>query len=261
MRRCAITMVALLAGVSMAIGAGSGDDQVYFAADEAPVVWVRNGGSDVVTFKWVSDSAAATVTVGTVAQTIADGSADDVNEIEVALKAITNSSGQKVLEVYRCAVLGTESTDDELIAQTITLQAGEAGGVFQWDTSDVKHYRVFIPPKQAGSKRGTLRVLQAYGDCKGTGNVTLKAYLIKQSTATEKYMTERVSPLYRVGAVSANTTTSEQWVAEEIMPGLLDGLKLGPTGIVVGGSQGFLLSADRATTGTTGGVGVLTSAE
>jgi len=117
-----------------------------------------------------------------------------------------------------------------------------------WDTSDTKHYRVYVPPAKGGAKRGGLAVKKVFGDVKGTGNITIKSYTLVESNATQIDMREYVSPAYVLGVASATN------VADEIGPGIIDI----PLDIQVGNNQGFLISCDRATTGTTGGVGILT---
>lgn len=252
-KRMKIALGLMVVGVSsLAIAGALGLGQVYSAADKSAAIWAQNVGSDKVTVASGTDSGSITCMVGSVEQVIANTSWDTVAGFETSLAALTNSAGQKVLKLYRCAVLGTESTDDELLnSTTLTLYAGDSGPLAYWDTSDVKHYRVYIPPAAAVA-RGKLLIKSAYGDAKGTGNITTKAYLIESETATEVYMDEVVSPAYIMGATQAAGTSNAQVVADEIGPARI----AQDLNITAGVDDGFLLSVDRATTGTTGGAGV-----
>jgi len=240
--------VLLLAG--SAIAGPKGESQKFFAADASPAIWVRNTFNETVTFAVTNDSATITVTVGSTANTIdASGTdVDTVSELESALLAVTNSAGKTGLDVYRCAAAGSESIDDELLVSTATLSSGSAGGAFLWDTSDTEHYRVYIPPSDAGASRGQLAIKSGYGDVKGTGNITIKSYTIQNNSATQIDMREIVSPVYVPAASSGGLTNT----TDSIGPGVIDI----PLDYTIGKDQGFLLSADRATSGTTGGVGV-----
>lgn len=244
------TIMVLFALVLTGYAGPAGESQTFYAADAAPAVWIKNTGSEKVVIGVTADSGEITVTIGSIENAI-DASGTDVDtvvELETAIVACTNSAGKKPLEVFRCAPLGTETIDDELLIGTTTIYGGSSGGGVLWDTSDTKHYRVYIPPKDGGAKRGALAIKSVFGDVKGTGNVVIKAYLIDGSTATQVDMREFVSPAYVLG-VTATTN-----VADEIAPGVIDI----PLDIQTGANQGFLVDCVRATTGTTGGAGVLT---
>jgi len=252
-KRTMVLGVLLVMAFAALVIASLDGDQVYFVADKSPAVWLRNTGSDKITITTGGASGSITCLVGAVSQVFTNTEWDTVAALETKFRAVTNASGYKVLEVYRCTALGTETTDDELLDHTaIVLYAGDAGAGVYWDTSDVNHYRVYIPPKMGGHKRGDLRVRTAYGNAKGTGSLVTKAYLIENSTATEKFMNETVSPTYISGGTSA-AGTSPVVVADNIGPATLNI----PIDMIVGSVQGFLLSVDR-TACTTGGVGVRT---
>lgn len=247
-RVISIISVVLLAGVVFA--GPKGESQKWYSADESPAVWVVNRGTEKVTCAVTNDDSTITVTVGSTANTIdASGtSVDTIAELESALRGVTNSAGKKVLDVYRCAAAGSESIDAELLVTTTTIYPGSPGGIVLWDTSDTKHYRAYIPPSDAGGSRNQLKIKSVYGDIKGTGNITMKAYTIRNNAATQVDMAEIVSPAYVLGVT--NTTN----VADEIGPGIIDKA----LDIQNKKDDGFLISADRATTGTTGGIGIRT---
>lgn len=255
MKKISIILIAVLAiGTLGVYAADTSDDNVYFAADNAPAVWVKNTGNEKTTIAVAGDSGTITVTIGSTANTIdASGTTvDDIAELIAAIAACTNSSGKTVLEAFSCGAVTTEAIDDELMVNTATIYAGGSGAGVLWDTSDTKHYRVFIPSSAMGSRRGAIRIKSAYGDVKGTGNVTIKAYTLENNSATEKLMYEIVSPAY-VLAATATGNTAQATAVDSIGPGVVSDLCID---VIVGMNQAFLLSCDRATTGTTGGVGV-----
>jgi len=130
MKYIAYILITLSLTVSCFAGA-DGESQAFYAADNSPVVWVKNGGNEKVTITVYGDSNATNVvTIGSTDNVIdmSGTSVDTISELEAAIKACTNSAGKKVLSVYRCAPVGTESVDDEVMATTVTLYAGESGG-------------------------------------------------------------------------------------------------------------------------------------
>ena len=240
--------ILLLAGTVLA--GPKGDNQKWYAADASPAVWVKNTFSESVSCVVTGDSGTITIVVGTHTNTIdASGtSVDTVTELESAILAVTNSAGKTGFDIFRCAAAGLETIDDELLVTTTTLSAGSAGGIVLWDTSDTKHYRAYIPPSGGGASRSQLLIESVYGNVKGTGVISMKSYTIRNNAASDVDYKEIVSPAY-VPSVTNVTNT-----ADEVGPGSLDmGLDL-----IVGKDHGFLLSADRATTATTGGIGLRT---
>jgi len=249
MRNYVISIMATLALVGTAFAGPKGDNQAFYAADASPAIWVVNTFNETVTCAVTNDSSTITVTVGSTATTIdASGTAvDTVAELESAIRAVLNSNSKKGLKIFRCAAAGTEAIDYELLIATTTIKPGSSGAIVLWDTSDVKHYRAYLPPREAIS-RGSVAVKSVYGDVKGTGGITMKAYTIKNADATQIDMREVVSPIY----VKAEDNTTN--VLDSIAPGIIDIA----VDHQVGASVGYLFSADRATTGTTGGIGIRT---
>jgi len=250
MRKYVISIVAGLALVGSAFAGPKGENQTFYAADASPAVWVVNTFNEDVTCAVTNDDSTITVTVGSTANTIdASGTAvDTIAELEAALRAVVNSEGQTGLKIFRCAVAGTESMDAELLVTTTSIKKGSAGGIVLWDTSDTKHYRAYLPPRDGGGARGTVAVKSAYGDIKGTGSITMKAYTVYNNTASQIDMREVVSPIFVPTAAAATN------LADEIAPGIMDI----PVDHQVSAGRGYIFSADRATTGTTGGIGIRT---
>ena len=217
------------------------DGQVFYTHDAAPAIRVNNTGSEVVSIVVTGGGTNVAVTIGATLNNInGDGDTDTVAELGAAIAACTNSAGKKVLSVdTACAVATTESTDGELLDATTTIYGGQWGHI-KWDTSDVKHYRAYVPKASKGAGRGGKYIDSVYGNVGGTGDVTIKGYI----DGTEVFESYVVSPTY-VKALDNNTNTVNNIVVIDI-----------PVGVYVGQDQAFVLSADRATTGTTGGVGI-----
>lgn len=238
-----ITGFVLVAGFAMA----ESDGFKFYTSDDAPAIRIYNSGSELVKIKIASGGADASneVIIGNTTNTI-DGSGaavDTVAEFAAAVAACTNSSGDEVLEVDTdCVVATTESTDGELLDEAITVNQIWPGawGRIAWDTSDVKHYRSYVPTAANGAGRGGTLVESVYGNIGGTGDVTIKGY-VDRNQVFEKVIT---SPVY-VKALDNDTNTVNNVVSIDI-----------PVGIYVGASQSFVISADRASTATTGGAGV-----
>ncbi len=92
-------------------------------------------------------------------------------------------------------------------------------------------------------------ITSIYGDIGGTGNITVEIYL----NQTQKYQSSVVSPVY-VPAANTGASNSVIQAADEVSTGILDI----PLYFNVGKDQDCLVKATRATTGTTGGIGVRT---
>lgn len=225
------------------------DGQFFYAEDNAPAIRVYNSGSELVKIFINSGGASATnsVTIGDTVNTIdGSGDTDTVAEFAAAIAACTNSSGKKVLTVDTgCAVATTESTDGELLDELGSVNQIQPGnwGRVAWDTSDVKHFRTYIPSgaKDKGPSRGGLTINKLYGNAGGTGDLALKGYI----DGTKVFDRAVESPVYStVDGTVINTNSTLAGTIEIDVE------------IYVGAKQRFVLSADRATTATTGGAGV-----
>ena len=250
-------LITILAGAFLCVsGLYAADGQVFYAEDAAPAIRIHNTGSEVVTIFINAGGASATnaITIGDASTTI-DGSGNDdtVAEFAALIEACTNSAGQTPLEVDTgCAVATTESTDGELLDELATVNIIRAGawGSVKWDTSDVLHFRTYIPAASGGAGRSGVLVKSVYGNAGGTSNLTLKAYL----NGTKVYERDVTSPLF-VSALSDGTDTNIITAADFVVP-----IEF-PVGVYVGASDKFIMEAARDTTGTTGGIGVRTDSK
>jgi hypothetical protein len=207
----------------------------YEAADSSPALRVYNGGTETLTINIYEAGAAATntVVIGSTSTTIdGSGTTDTVAELAAAIVACTNSAGGTVLATDTDCSLGADSTDGELLSGTYTAAAG-AWLEIPWDTSAALHYDVYIPDTAAGGIRTSVaKIGTVYGNPVGTGNVTLSIY--KGGTLAYQQL------LPEVYAYSNNTAT----VA---LPVKID---------LPVGSESILVRATRATTATTGMIGI-----
>jgi hypothetical protein len=219
----------------------------FEAEDSSPAVRVYNGFSSDLVITTGGASGSITCVVDSTTTTITDGNWDTVADLAAQLTTISNSSSRTLAKTDTdCVAATTESTDDELMDNTaVTIKAGTWGDIV-WDTSDVAHFDVYIPGGDVGGANETKLVEKILGSVGGTGNITLTGYI----DGVQAWENLIVSPVYRVGATSANTTTSEQWVADDISPGELNL----PVDLGVNPSENLLIRATRATTGTTGGM-------
>jgi len=244
----ALISVVLMAGAVCADPNWSGG-QEYNAYDAGPALRVLYSGRSACSFAVTGDSATITVTVDVGLSTEAANSLDcsgaaidTIAELAAAINAVTNTAGKKLLEADSGCVASTgETMDDELLVSTVTKHGPGWVDAFLWDTSDTKHYRVYIPPSGKGSHRNLARALSVYGDVKGTGDITIKCY----SDNTEIYTTFIESPVYIYTSPTVVDTNT-------VVAGIIDI----PLDLVVGKDKGLLISCDRASSGTTGGVGL-----
>lgn len=239
MKKTIITLIALLvAGLAFA------DTFHVENADTSPALRFENLGSEAVTINIYEGGAAATntVVVGSTSNTIdGSGATDTVAELAAAIVACTNSAGNPVLLAdTRCSV-STDSTDGELLDGTYTIAAKSGTktywGELLWDTSDVKWYSVYIPAARQAAEgvRSDISLDNIYGNPIGTGNVTLDVY-VDGTKSWSLLMPE-------VYAYSNNTAT----VA---LPVTLD---------LPVQRKPVMIRATRATTATTGNIGVKVS--
>lgn len=245
--RIKITLVSLLVLSGGLVMAADQDGYIGYAEDNAPAIRIFNSGSELVTVFINTGGASATnaIVIGSTSNTI-DGSGDDdtVAEFAALIAACTNSAGKKVLIVDTdCAVSTTESTDGELLDELPAVNQIKPGswGRVAWDTSDVKHFRSYLPTSSKGASRGKTTVDSVTGNAGGTGNVAVKGYLNGTKVFDKLYE----SPYYStVDGTIYNTNT--------IVAGVIE-LDLG---IPVGPSDRFVIEAARDTTGTTGAIGL-----
>jgi len=235
----------LVSALVCASGIGlAADGQIFYAEDASPAIRVYNSGSELVTIQTLLGGAGTNVvTIGSIANTIdGSGTTDSVAELAAAIAACTNSAGKTPLTVdIGCNAASTESTDGELLDATVTIRSGSWGEV-TWDTSDVKWFRTYLPSSANGASRSGALVTSLYGNVGGTGDVTIRGYL-DGSKIFEKIIESPIGVLNGPTNLTDNVTAG----CVEI-----------PLNLYVGKSQRFMISSGRATTGTTGGIGIRT---
>lgn len=243
------TLLVVLFVVGGATAAGKkGEQQVYRTHDDSPALRIHNTSKYKCVITIAGDSNSGnTVVIGSTSTTVdMSGTAiDTIAELAAAIEAATDDDSKTPLEVesYTGAAATSESVDDELMVEAVTIEAGDWGEL-EWDTSDTKHYGAYVPRAQDGNARGTVRVKSVYGSIGGTGDITLVGYL----NQVECFRKVIDSPIYKWSAAG----TTETWAADDVTPGEIDI----PVDIIVGTDKGFLMRASRATTGTTGGIGI-----
>ena len=245
-------IITILAGALLCVsGLHAADGQRFYAEDAAPAIKIHNTGSEVVTIFINAGGASATnaITIGSTENVIdGSGNTDTVAEFAAAIAACTNSAGKTPLEVDTgCAVSAAESTNGELLDELATVNIIRAGswGSVKWDTSNVNHFRTYIPKASDGAGRSGVLVESVYGNAGGTGDVALKGYI----NGTKVYDKLYQSPVYStVDGTLVNTNTYSAGVIEI------------PVGIYVGAAEAFIMEATR-TAATTGGIGVRTESK
>ncbi|NQV20098.1 MAG: hypothetical protein HQ511_01640 [Rhodospirillales bacterium] len=216
--------------------------QYFEPEDSSPVIWIHNKGTEVIKFVISGDSNATNeIRVGSnvLVYDWSSTAYDTVTEVAAMLAAVTNNSDRVVIDVdYKSVVLGSEATDDELIAGTVTINPGDWGAPYLWDTSDTKHFRIYIPPGNKQIPRKGLHIKSAKLNAGGTGGVTVTGYI----NSTKVYSHSVISPTYMWVDGSTSITNATEAGQLEL-----------PLDLYLGKDSGFTLSADRVTTGTTGG--------
>jgi len=250
MKRLIVTLFVML----LVVSSGYAGDQHWQAEDTSPAIWIHNTGTEKATITIYEDDGAtnrvvigSTVTVMDMSGTAIDTAA----ELASAVASATNSAGKKPLKAIVATSSDSETVDAELLVNTsgVAIEGGDWGSI-PLDTSDVKYFSIFLPASKNGpASRGTVDIKKIYGDIGGTGNITVEIYVDQ----VQKYQSSIVSPAY-VPSFSDTNSVSVGHAADEVGPGILD-IDLDFT---VGRSENCLIKATRATTGTTGGIGIRT---
>ena len=231
-----LTIAVLAIFATIAAQAGS----VWNAADSAAPFAVRYMDADNV--------GTITVTTNTIVLTD-DGNTNTItyaaayntlSEIVAGINAATNTAGTKNFEAVYWAGLAADTVTNtyivNLAATTVTRQWNYDA---KWDTSVCKHYdsaagvMVNTTPVTAG------KINRIFGDPAGTGNVTVTLYV----DGSVKWQRAITSPVYVLGVASATN------VADNASPFDFE------LDIPVGSQSAFVRAA-RATTATTGGIGI-----
>lgn len=245
----ALTVV-FLGGVCLA--QDSGYIRAYNSEDAAPILKVQNTGSEKVVITWTALSNVVVIIGNTTNTTIDTGGAsyDTVAELATAIAACTNSTGVKVLNVDYWCSLGTDSLTNNFAITTNTIASANHEWVTAgtWDTSTHLAFNTAIAPSD------NPLVLQSIdGSVGGTGDITIDVYSHNRSDKVQTKIASwlYISPLYILDSSTA-AMTNQITRADNVMPGVFNLTPL----VSVSRSQGILVRASRATTATTGGVGI-----
>lgn len=230
---------------------------VHFkAADESVAFRVYNGYSSALTITVTNGGAENDITFSnSEATNTVDGSGntDTVGELQAAIVALTNGwTGGARLIVDSSTSLTNDSTDGELLNGTYTAAASNWVDVL-WDTSACKFYQVSFPSVPVFDHNGdeikksqrspvAFTIDRVYGYPDGTGNVTLDIYV----DGNLKYRNVTISPTYALGVGDSGTNVTVDAVTIDVSPG-----------IPVGSQDSAIVRATRATTATTGNIGVI----
>lgn len=240
------------------IGVGAfAQGSAYRGADVSAPVIVKYVGAATETV--TITPAAGTVTVAgnslVPSQAITLGVSGVLSELVTALNAITNTSGQLVIKADYWEGLPTDTTTNCLLATAYVLKnANVWEKPILWDTSTHLAYEVMPDtPTASGAPFGGYRINGVYGSPVGTGNVTASIYV----DGSLAYQQTLLSPKYILPATWIDPGTNS-YTNSYTADALIDlGSEVNiPGGVVVPASKRAFVRAARATTATTGGVGV-----
>jgi hypothetical protein len=246
-------MAAIICGymASGVVAQDSGYARGFEAYDSSPVFKVMNKGNENVTFQFNTEvSTGIVVVIGGVTNTFDAGTAtyDTVAELAAAIEALTNSAGLKPLTVKYWCSLGTDTISNKVLTATNTIAASkhEWTDIGVWDTSTLLAYPVAVAP---GDNPKVLKSID--GNVAGTGNITLDVYSCNMADNTQAKIGtwSVVSPIYVAGSMAS---ISNVYSSDDVTMGIINM----PVNVPVGRGEAVLVRASRATTATTGGVGI-----
>jgi len=239
-------MKKVMIAVMLMLVCSIGFAQNYIGADSAEAFQIKYIGSGgAATSVWAATTLTLTATDlaggGTISlqtQTVAGVISD--------LYSATNSSSQPIFKMVKWGSIGTDATSNQFITATNVLQRKQWTKVGKWDTSAHLSYNV-VPGYMNSDRVETDKdIHRIYGEPDGTGNVTLRIY----EADTEKWKQTITSPVYVMpsvvngGGLYTNTTDNVVTLDEEV-------------NFPTASSKRYLIRATRATTATTGALGVM----
>ena len=215
------------------------DDYAWKAADSSEAIRVKYKGSATATIQIAA--AAVTVVDDGNSTAIALTTAFDIDDLTAAVAAVTNASGVRNFECQKWAALGADTVSNKFIAAsaaTLTPNLWEYHAA--WDTSGAKHYDVVPSGLIRDTIQGAFVIDRITGEPDGTGAVTVNVY----ENDTVVWKKTFASPVYVPALVAAtNTAVNTISLDEEVGIRAKEGIR-------------YLIRATRATTATTGGIGV-----
>lgn len=237
MKTC--TLVALC--VLCAVGAVAEDSKyVFFAEDTAPILRLRYTGPEVATFTSTTNSVVILIDTTGTTNTFSTTTPSDVVATIIGAK---DDEGDTEMEVDLFCAIGTETADNNVLATTtFTMLRGVWYEVLFWDTSKVLHFDTAWWAPEEYELPGVLDAV--YGLPGGTGAVTVSVYVTNDTGGRTLAMTKSYPTTWPTGQAT-NTCDIEHNIRQ------WGGL---PTGM-----RTVYVKAARATTATTGGIGIRVS--
>lgn len=259
-----ITAILATLATLVAVGAGSAHAQsVWKDYDAESPLLVRYIGSDTATITVTTGKVEIVDNLWTNTHTFAT-QVGTLATLKANIDGATNASGTKQFQtIYWAGTSGDSATATYFVAASSTTITREWSKVLKWDTSTCLHYDACINPGATDKPVGGYLIDRIFGSPDGTGNVTLSVY----ADGTKRYQRTFTSPTYDVGATglvipyayggtneaaAIGYYTNTLYTADNTVT--LD-VDLG-SGIFVGSGEPGFVRATRATTATTGGLGV-----
>lgn len=242
----------LIVALLMAVTCSFGGDwfRVYKVEDTSPALRVKNLSTEDLRIDVKNEGTGVLYVVIDDHTNSINGmraACDTIGEMAALVRACTNTSGEKLVEVDSyCALLtdptiGANNQGGLLLNVTNTIRPGKwSDDTFMFDTSTNKIWGAYSPSFGRGGLAGGKTLRRVFGNCVGTGDITLNVYVDQ----TEVF--ERVRP--EVFAANTNTTIAELRVMQAEINEVLD------LPVAQGGS--ILIRASRVGgTATTGSLG------
>lgn len=256
MKRMIVSVIT--AAILPLVGFGAAEDEafvLYNQEDASAAIRIHNGYKQPVTFVWLtagsnannrvevkeSNGSKTTNLVSTLAST------NTISELVTAMASISNAAGEKLLTIDANCSLSDDEFSTRVLTETNTIQAGAWGRAATWDTSVALHYNVYLPGKieESGGQESRKVVRNWYGLPGGYGDVTLNIY----HDGVEKYASTIRSPVWLI----SNTNTAAaggDYASNNVV--VLDQMINWPCPR----RTDVLFRATRASTATTGGLGI-----
>ncbi len=272
--------VAILVALCIPVDAGS----IWNAADTAAPFAIRFNDSDVTgTITVTATNVVVTDDGNANSRVFADDATPTLGEVVAAINSATNSAGGKNFEAVLWAGIAADVvTNSYLIVRSAATITGEWDYGVKWDTSTAKHYDSAVGVLIGVSPTSAGKIDRIFGDPIGTGDVTLSVYV----DGSVKWSRLIVSPVYTTPASTTiggytvpavtntiitfgggtnapatsvtNTIVSATYtVADSVNANVTDNSVAFDfrVNIEVGNQPAFVRAA-RATTATTGGIGI-----
>jgi len=232
-----LTLLGIHIGFAVPAFAGS----IWSAADSAAPFAVRYKDSAAVGTITITSTAITCTDDGEAnAISLSSGDNDTLSDIVAAINASTNGTGVKNFEAVLWAGLAADATTNSyFIARSAATVDRQWDYDNKWDTSNVKRYDAAVGTLVNTTYVNEGQIDRIFGNAIGTGDVTISVYV----DGSVKWQRSITSPVY-VKAEDNATNVADNAVFFDY-----------EVGIDVGNQPAFVRAA-RATTATTGGIGL-----